>query len=143
MIRAASAIGQPPRAFAEDSIASLQSYDWPGNERELRNIVERLLILAPGDVSQPIRADNLPPEIGAAAPISRGWERGAEIMGLPLREARENFEREYLLAQISPLGELSTGVQRLGATLLSQPWARRSVRFSTQIRRAFSGAAVR
>ena len=104
MVRAASAIGQPPREFTEDSIATLQSYDWPGNVRELRNIVERLLILAPGDPSQPIRADHLPPEIGSAAPISRGWERGAEIMGLPLREARENFEREYLLAQISRFG---------------------------------------
>ena len=104
MVRAASAIGQPPREFTEDSIATLQSYDWPGNVRELRNIVERLLILAPGDPSQPIRAENLPPEIGSSAPISRGWERGAEIMGLPLREARENFEREYLLAQISRFG---------------------------------------
>jgi two-component system nitrogen regulation response regulator NtrX len=104
MVRAASAIGQPPRAFTEDSIALLQSYEWPGNVRELRNIVERLLILAPGDPSQPIRAENLPPEIGSAAAIARGWERGAELMGLPLREARENFEREYLLAQISRFG---------------------------------------
>jgi two-component system nitrogen regulation response regulator NtrX len=104
MTRAASAIGQPSRAFTEDAIALLQSYDWPGNVRELRNIVERLLILAPGDSSQPIRAENLPPEIGSAASIARGWERGAEIMGLPLREARENFEREYLLAQISRFG---------------------------------------
>ncbi|MSO85120.1 MAG: sigma-54-dependent Fis family transcriptional regulator [Rhodospirillales bacterium] len=104
MARAANTIGQPPREFTEDAIALLQSYDWPGNVRELRNIVERLLILAPGDPLQPINAENLPPEIGAAASISRGWEQGAEIMGLPLREARENFEREYLLAQISRFG---------------------------------------
>ena len=101
MARAANAIGQPSREFTEDAIALLQSYEWPGNVRELRNIVERLLILAPGDPLRPISAENLPPEIGSAASISRGWERGAEIMGLPLREARENFEREYLLAQIS------------------------------------------
>ncbi|MEK7244912.1 MAG: sigma-54 dependent transcriptional regulator, partial [Pseudomonadota bacterium] len=104
MARAANAIGQPPREFTEDAIALLQSYEWPGNVRELRNIVERLLILAPGDPSQPISAENLPPEIGSDVPSSRGGERGAEIMGLPLREARENFEREYLLAQISRFG---------------------------------------
>ena len=104
MNRSAIAIGQPARTFTEDSIALLQSYDWPGNVRELRNIVERLLILAPGEPSQPISAENLPPEIGSAATIARGWEQGAELMGLPLREAREHFEREYLLAQISRFG---------------------------------------
>lgn len=104
MNRAASAIGQSPREFSEDAIAVLQSYDWPGNVRELRNIVERLLILAPGGQSQPIRAENIPPEIGSATSIARGLESGGEIMGLPLREARENFEREYLLAQIARFG---------------------------------------
>jgi two-component system nitrogen regulation response regulator NtrX len=104
MNRASKAIGQPPREFSEDAIAVLQSYDWPGNVRELRNIVERLLILAPGGQSQPIRSENIPPEIGSAAPIARGLEGSGEIMGLPLREARENFEREYLLAQIARFG---------------------------------------
>ncbi|MBM3565749.1 MAG: sigma-54-dependent Fis family transcriptional regulator [Alphaproteobacteria bacterium] len=104
MARAAATIGQPPREFTEDALASLQSYEWPGNVRELRNIVERLLIMAPGDQAQPIRSENLPPEIGAAAPVAKGWERGAEIMGLPLREAREIFEREYLLAQVTRFG---------------------------------------
>jgi two-component system nitrogen regulation response regulator NtrX len=104
MARAANAIGQPSREFAEDAIAMLQSYDWPGNVRELRNIVERLLILAPGGETQPIRAENIPAEIGSAAPIPRGFERSVEMMGLPLREARENFEREYLLAQIARFG---------------------------------------
>ena len=104
MARAAAAIGQPPREFTEDALASLQSYEWPGNVRELRNIVERLLIMAPGDSAQPIRAENLPPEIGASATVAKGWERGAEIMGMPLREAREIFEREYLLAQVTRFG---------------------------------------
>ncbi len=101
MARAAAAVGQAPRAIGEDAIAALQSYAWPGNVRELRNIIERILIMAPGDSAQPIRAENLTPEIGAAATVAKGWERGAEIMGLPLREAREIFEREYLLAQIT------------------------------------------
>jgi two-component system nitrogen regulation response regulator NtrX len=104
MARAANAAGQPPREFSEDAIAVLQSYDWPGNVRELRNIVERLLILAPGGQAQPIRAENIPAEIGSAAPIAAGLDRSGEIMGLPLREARENFEREYLLAQIARFG---------------------------------------
>ena len=101
MARAAAAIGQSPREIGEDAVAALQSYEWPGNVRELRNIVERILIMAPGDSTQPIRAENLMPEIGGSTPVAKGWERGAEIMGLPLREAREIFEREYLLAQIT------------------------------------------
>ena len=104
MARAAGASGQPPRDFAEDAVAVLQSYDWPGNVRELRNIVERLLILAPGGAAQPIRAENIPAEIVSAAPMAAGLDRSGEIMGLPLREARENFEREYLLAQIARFG---------------------------------------
>lgn len=99
--RAAEAAGLPAREIGEDAMASLQSYDWPGNVRELRNTVERLLIMAPGDARQPIRADMLPPEIGAITPAVLKWDKGGEIMGLPLRDAREVFEREYLLAQVN------------------------------------------
>jgi two-component system nitrogen regulation response regulator NtrX len=62
------------------------------------------LILAPGDPSQPIRADMLPPELGTVVPTTLKGDRGAEIMGLPLREARELFERQYLLAQVTRFG---------------------------------------
>ncbi len=104
MKRAAEATGHPPRTFAEDALAALQGYDWPGNVRELRNVVERLLIMAPGDASEPIRSDMLPGEINAKTPAPLHGDRGAEMMGLPLREARELFEKEYLLAQVTRFG---------------------------------------
>lgn len=100
---AANASGQVPRIFADDAIVALQTYGWPGNVRELRNVVERLLIMAPGDSSQAITGAMLPPEITGSAP-SVDVERNAEIMSLPLRDAREMFEREYLLAQVERFG---------------------------------------
>ena len=80
-------------------MAILQAYDWPGNVRELRNAIERLLIMAPGGPGETIRTDALPGELSGATPADLRGERGAEMMTLPLREAREVFEREYLLAQ--------------------------------------------
>jgi two-component system nitrogen regulation response regulator NtrX len=104
MQRTSESAGLPIRIFGEDAMAALQAYDWPGNVRQLRNTVEWLLIMASGDASEPIRADMLPPEIGAITPTVLKWEKGGEIMGLPLREAREVFEREYLLAQVTRFG---------------------------------------
>jgi two-component system nitrogen regulation response regulator NtrX len=104
MQRTSESAGLPIRIFGEDAMAALQAYDWPGNVRQLRNTVEWLLIMAAGDASEPIRADMLPPEIGAITPTVLKWEKGGEIMGLPLREAREVFEREYLLAQVTRFG---------------------------------------
>jgi two-component system, NtrC family, nitrogen regulation response regulator NtrX len=98
MERAAEGLGRQPRRLGEDALAALRAYDWPGNVRELRNVVERLLIMAPGDPDEPLQADMLPMEIGTATPAAH-WEKSGEIMSLPLREAREIFEREYLLAQ--------------------------------------------
>lgn len=100
---AANTSGQIPRTFAEDAIVALQTYGWPGNVRELRNVVERLLIMAPGDSTQPITSAMLPPEITGGAPTV-DMERNAEMMSLPLRDAREMFEREYLLAQVERFG---------------------------------------
>jgi len=104
MQRSAEAAGLPPREFGEDAMAALQAYDWPGNVRQLRNVVDWLLIMAQGDPKEAIRADQLPPEIGAITPTVLKWDKGGEIMGLPLREAREVFEREYLLAQVTRFG---------------------------------------
>jgi len=104
MQRTSESAGLPIRIFGEDAMAALQAYDWPGNVRQLRNTVEWLLIMASGDASEPLRADMLPPEIGAITPTVLKWEKGGEIMGLPLREAREVFEREYLLAQVTRFG---------------------------------------
>ncbi len=90
------------RAFAEDAIATLQVQSWPGNVRQLRNVVERILILAPGDPSQPITADLLP--VDAMGQTPTGGLGAERIIALPLREARELFEREYLEAQIMRFG---------------------------------------
>ncbi len=104
MERAATISGQPPRALSADAMAVLQSYSWPGNVRELRNVIERMLIMAPDDSSQPIGADHLPPEINANAPVAGNLNDNIEIMGLSLRDAREIFEREYLVAQVTRFG---------------------------------------
>jgi two-component system nitrogen regulation response regulator NtrX len=99
-----AASGLPRRHIADDAMAVLQSHDWPGNIRQLRNNVERLLILAAGDPEAEITADLLPAEIGALVPTTPNGVGGEKLMGLPLREAREVFEREYLVAQINRFG---------------------------------------
>jgi two-component system nitrogen regulation response regulator NtrX len=104
MGRAAVASGLAVRILSEDAIAALQAYEWPGNARELRNVIERVLIMAPGDAETPIKAEMLPPELGSVVPTTLKGDRNAEIMALPLREARELFERQYLLAQVTRFG---------------------------------------
>ena len=84
----------------EEAIAALQAYDWPGNVRQLRNVVERTIILAPGDRIGRIDADMLPPEVLSDQARLAPGEAARSIMGTPLREARETFEREYLRVQI-------------------------------------------
>jgi two-component system nitrogen regulation response regulator NtrX len=96
--RICEATGMPRRLLADDALAALQVRDWPGNLRQLRNNVERMLILASGAPSEPIAADMLPAE---ATVNQQSSTLGAErIIALPLREAREVFEREYLNAQM-------------------------------------------
>ncbi|PTQ64791.1 two-component system nitrogen regulation response regulator NtrX [Sphingomonas sp. PP-CE-3G-477] len=89
----------PTPEIAPDAMVALQSYDWPGNVRQLRNVVERTIILAPGDRIGQIDLDLLPAEVlGDQGDI--GSAGSTAIMGSPLREARETFEREYLRVQI-------------------------------------------
>lgn len=83
-----------------DAIAALQSYDWPGNVRQLRNVVERTMILAPLDGKGSIDITMLPAEVTAEPERLLPGQAVRSIMGTPLREAREAFEREYLRAQI-------------------------------------------
>jgi two-component system, NtrC family, nitrogen regulation response regulator NtrX len=90
----------PPPRIAEEALAALQANDWPGNVRQLRNIIERTLILAPGDRVECIDIDLLPPEIVEGQGASNINTSSIAIMGSPLREARESFEREYLKIQI-------------------------------------------
>jgi two-component system, NtrC family, nitrogen regulation response regulator NtrX len=96
--------GLPQRQIGADAMAVLQSHDWPGNVRQLRNNVERLMILAGGEANAVISASMLPQDVGSMVPTMPNGNGGEQLMGLPLREARELFEREYLLAQISRFG---------------------------------------
>ncbi len=104
MMRSSEAARLSQREIGEDAMAALQTYSWPGNVRQLRNVIDWLLIMAPGEAREPIRADMLPNEITAIAPTVVKWDKGSEIMTLPLRDAREVFEREYLLAQVTRFG---------------------------------------
>jgi two-component system nitrogen regulation response regulator NtrX len=81
-------------------MAALQAHDWPGNVRQLRNIIERTIIMAPGDRVASIDVDLLPAEILESEGSSGMPASALTIMGSPLREARESFEREYLKIQI-------------------------------------------
>jgi two-component system nitrogen regulation response regulator NtrX len=104
MEQISSATGMPRRRIGADAMAVLQSHDWPGNIRQLRNNVERLMILSGGDPEAEITAEMLPSEIGALVPSTPNGAGGEKLMSLPLREAREVFEREYLVAQINRFG---------------------------------------
>ena len=104
MAKSVETSGMPPRELSEDALAAMQAYEWPGNVRELRNLIDWLLIMAPGDAREPIRPDMLPPQVGAAAPAVLKLDRSSEIMTLPLRDARELFERQYLEAQLLRFG---------------------------------------
>ncbi|MBO1075283.1 nitrogen assimilation response regulator NtrX [Roseomonas marmotae] len=104
MARSAETSGVPARELSEDVLAAMQAYDWPGNVRQLRNLVDWLLIMAPGGPGEPIRPEMLPPEVGSAAPAALKLDRSSEIMTLPLRDARELFEKQYLEAQLLRFG---------------------------------------
>jgi two-component system, NtrC family, nitrogen regulation response regulator NtrX len=113
--RSAEVSGMLGRGLSTDAVAALQAYDWPGNVRQLRNLMDWLLIMAPGGTADPIRADMLPPEIGSAAPALFNADPSADIMGLPLREARDLFETQYLQAQLLRFsGNISRTAQFVG-----------------------------
>jgi two-component system nitrogen regulation response regulator NtrX len=97
--RISEGAGLTRRRLSDDAVAALQVRTWPGNLSQLRNQIERLLILASGDPAEPITAEMIPPEPEARERATAGL--GAErIIALPLREAREVFERDYLHAQM-------------------------------------------
>ena len=90
--------GVPPPEIGMEAMTAMQAYDWPGNVRQLRNVIERTVILTPRDRLGRVEVDMLPPEVASGRlPSDSGV---STLMGVPLREARENFEREYLKVQI-------------------------------------------
>ena len=100
--RCAHALGIPPRSVDESLITAMEMYDWPGNVRQLKNVIEWLLIMAQGSSNAGnLTAEMLPPEILSHTLHSReGVEVNTDMMGLPLRSARELFEKQYLKAQL-------------------------------------------
>jgi two-component system nitrogen regulation response regulator NtrX len=104
MRRASETGGMPVRRIGPDAMTALQSHEWPGNVRQLRNVIEWLLIMAPADPQIPIRADMLPPELIDRTPPALQGAGQTEFLSLSLRDAREEFERQYLEAQVNRFG---------------------------------------
>lgn len=112
--RIADSSGLTPRRFSPEAMAVLQSMDWPGNIRQLRNLVERILILSPSDADHPVSVDELPRD-GSAQGLQPAKGGSAELVGLSLRDAREQFEREYLALQITRFnGNISRTAEFIG-----------------------------
>ena len=100
LARYAAERGMPTPDISDDAVAALQTYDWPGNVRQLRNVIERTMIMAPTSGMALLDIDMLPAEVTAEPARLMPGQAVRSIMGTPLREAREAFEREYLRAQI-------------------------------------------
>ncbi len=107
------ASGRPPKRLSEDAMATLQARDWPGNVRQLRNYIERLMILC-ADGPEVITADMLPKDTAPSEGDPDGFDL-ERVVALPLREAREAFERAYLKAQLTRFnGNISRTAQAIG-----------------------------
>ncbi len=113
--RSAESAGMPPRELSTDALTALQAYDWPGNVRQLRNLMDWLMIMATAAPGELIRADALPSEITSGAPAMLALDPHTDIMALPLREARDLFETQYLQAQLLRFsGHVSRTAQFVG-----------------------------
>ena len=93
--------GQPLRVLNEDTATALTIYDWPGNVRQLRNVIDWIMIMTEDNPQHIITPEMLPPEVNNDFNLAGSMESGAEIINLPLRDARELFEKQYLLSQLS------------------------------------------
>jgi two-component system nitrogen regulation response regulator NtrX len=100
----ARVLGAAPRPIGEEAMAVLQMADWPGDVRQLRNTIEWLMIMTQGPVERPIGIADLPPELTSSATNGIDPTANGELVSMPLREAREQFERSYLQAQLQRFG---------------------------------------
>ena len=96
--------GLPPRPITDEAMAVLQTAEWAGDVRQLRNGIEWMLIMAPGEPGSPITMEGLPPELTNSATSGMDPNANGELISMPLREAREHFERAYLQAQLQRFG---------------------------------------
>jgi len=112
--RIADSSGLSPRAFSAQAHAVLQAMDWPGNVRQLRNMVERIMILSPAETDLPVSVDELPRDMAGQPRGGQVLESG-DLVGMSLRDAREQFEREYLALQITRFnGNISRTAEFIG-----------------------------
>ncbi|WP_297489953.1 sigma-54 dependent transcriptional regulator [Acidocella sp.] len=101
---AAEISGLPARGLASDAVAALQAHDWPGNVRQLRNVMDWLMIMRAAESEELFHAEHLPTELAVHAPRALAIDPQADLMALPLREARDVFETQYLQAQLLRFG---------------------------------------
>ncbi|TAE82752.1 MAG: sigma-54-dependent Fis family transcriptional regulator [Alphaproteobacteria bacterium] len=104
MRASAKSAGISMRDIAAEAMAVLQAYHWPGNIRHLRNVIEWMLIMSTGRSTQVLDEMMLPPELRAQNGAVSAQDDGNAIMAMPLREAREVFEKQYLMTQIARFG---------------------------------------
>jgi len=111
--RLCRAKGRSACVLADDALAALQAYGWPGNVWELINVIERLLLNAPAGAE--IRSDAVSAAIGQDTPDLMRWDKAPDVMNQPLREAREAFEREYLFFHLTRFsGNISRTAEFVG-----------------------------
>ena len=101
--------GGPRRELAPDACKTLQAHPWPGNVRELRNAVEMAYFMID---AQTIRACDL--RLDPWGPLEKTVDVRAQIFDLPLKEAREEFERLYIRRLIASPGTLESKAKRAG-----------------------------
>jgi two-component system, NtrC family, nitrogen regulation response regulator NtrX len=115
MEQISQATGLNKRALSSDALAILQTHSWPGNLRQLRNTIERVLILSQGEVEGEITPDMLPADVSASLPATLNGNGGEHLMNMGLRDARGYFEREYLMAQVNRFsGNISKTAEFVG-----------------------------
>ena len=113
-LKVADSSGLNPRSFSEEAIAVMQTMEWPGNIRQLRNFVERIMILSPSETALPVSVDELPID-DEGTTTEGGLSTSAELVAMSLRDAREQFERHYLSVQIKRFnGNISRTAQFIG-----------------------------
>ena len=100
----AESAGLPIKCFSDEAMALLQAYDWPGNVRQLKNLIDWILIMYPDNKITTVTADMLPPELKTATPVDAKPGKNMDVLAMSLRKAREHFEREYLFAQVNRFG---------------------------------------
>ena len=96
--------GMPIKCFSDEAMALLQAYDWPGNVRQLKNLIDWILIMYPDKTVTTVTAEMLPPELKTATPVDAKPGKNMDVLAMSLRKAREHFEREYLFAQVNRFG---------------------------------------